>query len=85
MTVDQWRDLLGFLQVGGMPAALLIALVSMWRGWIVPRREVDDKDATIKLQASTIETLETANDRLLNEIASPLAQVLSSLPTRPRR
>lgn len=81
MTLDQLRDALGFLGDAGMPGALLLALVAIWRGWIVPKREVDDLRVTIKTQAETIDVLEAANDRLLDEIAKPLAQVLANLQT----
>jgi hypothetical protein len=85
MTLDQIADTIAKVLDLGMPGLLIFALVAMWRGWIVPKRETVDLKATIALQASTIETLESANDRLLNEVAKPLAQVLAALPTkRPR-
>jgi predicted tellurium resistance membrane protein TerC len=85
MTLDQLQDTVTTVLNIGTPGLLIFALIAMWRGWIVPKRETVDLKATIQLQASTIETLESANDRLLNEVATPLAQVLAALPTkRPR-
>ena len=85
MTLDQLSDTVKTVLDLGMPGVLIFAIVAMWRGWIVPKRETVDLKATITLQASTIETLESANDRLLNEVAKPLAQVLAALPTARRR
>lgn len=85
MTLDQLQDTVTTVLNIGTPGLLIFALIAMWRGWIVPKRETVDLKATIALQVSTIETLESANDRLLNEVAKPLAQVLAALPTTRRK
>ncbi len=85
MTLDQWQAVWGFISDAGLPGAMFLLLVAFWRGWIVPKRELDDLRETVTTQASTIDVLETANDRLLDEIAKPLAAVLSALPPPTRR
>lgn len=85
MTLDQLADTINTILDIGMPGLLVFALLAIWKGWIVPKREVDDLRVTIKTQAATIDMLENANDRLLDEIAKPLAEVLSSLPKSPAR
>lgn len=85
MTLDQWANTISAILDIGSPGLLVLAVIALMRGWVVPKREVDDKDATIKVQAETITLLEKANDRLLDEIAKPLAEVLSSLPPQTAR
>jgi uncharacterized membrane-anchored protein len=80
MTLDQLKDLVVTVLDIGTPGVLVLLLYAMWKGWLVPKREVDDKVETITTQRKTIDLLETANDRLLDEIAKPLAEVLASLP-----
>lgn len=84
MTLDQIKDIIATVLDIGTPGIIVFALLAMWKGWIVPKRETIDMKDTIKIQAETIETLEKANDRLLDEIAKPLAEVLSALTARRR-
>lgn len=85
MTLDQWADTVKTILDIGSPGLLVFALIAIWKGWFVPKRETDVLHDTIAIQAKTIDVLETANDRLLDEIAKPLAAVLSTLPTQTAR
>lgn len=80
MTLDQVREIVNTVLDIGTPGVLVLMLLSMWKGWVVPQREVNDLHETIKTQAETITLLESSNDRLLNEISKPLQEVLSTLP-----
>lgn len=80
MTPEQWAQIVGVISDGGVLGILAFALFAMWRGWLVPKRETDDLHATIKTQAEMISMLEKANERMLDEVSKPLAEVLASLP-----
>jgi len=80
MTLAQLADIINTVLDIGTPGVLVIAIVALVRGWVVPKRETDDLKVTIATQSATIDLLESANDRLLDDIAKPLAEVLASLP-----
>lgn len=75
-------QVLAYLGDGGVMGGLVLVVVALWRGWVVPSREVDAKDRIIASQAETIERLEATNDRLLGEISGPLRQVLDAVSRR---
>ena len=80
--MDGIRQVMLYLAEFGVPGGLLLVVLALWRGWVVPQREVVVKDRTIETQAATIARLEAANDRLLTEVAAPLKTVLDAVSRR---